>query len=108
MGNAIMINVTTGSDTEAQTIAQALVEARIAACVQAQPVRSTFRWDGAVSHESEVLLVIKTRASLFDAVERLVRTHHSYDVPEIVAVPIVHAGADYLAWLEAETEPTQQ
>lgn len=103
MVDAIVINVTTGTKTEAQHIAAALIEGRVAACVQMHSIESTFSWDGAVTRENEVLLVIKTRASLFGAVEAIVRTHHSYEVPEIVGFAITHASAPYLAWVEDET-----
>lgn len=102
MTGAIAIQCATGGRQEAIAIADALVERRLAACVQLMPIESTYRWDGAVQHDAEVLLVAKTMLDRFDAVAACIRALHSYDVPEIVAVPIVAADTTYLAWVEAE------
>lgn len=99
----VEVQVACGSVEEADRIADALVDRRLAACVQRLPIRSTYRWDGAVQHDDEVLLLVKTRAEHVDAVAAAVREHHSYDVPAITAVPIVRGSADYLAWIDAET-----
>lgn len=101
----VEIQVTCGSIAEADRIGDALVEQRLAACVQQLPIRSTYRWEGEVQHDEEILLLVKTRAARFDDVASLVRELHSYDVPAITAVPIVHGSADYLAWIDAETSP---
>ena len=102
-GEHVEIQITCGSVEEADRIAAALVDRRLAACVQRLPIRSTYRWDGAVQHDDEILLLVKTRAARFEAVATAVRELHSYDVPAITAVPIVHGGGDYLAWIDAET-----
>jgi Uncharacterized protein involved in tolerance to divalent cations len=99
----VEIQVTCGSVDEADRIADALVERRLAACVQQLPIRSTYRWDGEVQHDDEILLLVKTRAARFDDVAAAVRELHSYDVPAITAVPIVSGSDDYLAWIDAET-----
>lgn len=92
--------VTAGSEDEAATIARTLVEERLAACCSIIPaVRSVYRWEGAVQDERETLLVIKTAAAMFPRLEERIRALHSYDVPEIIALPIVEGSADYLAWL---------
>jgi periplasmic divalent cation tolerance protein len=67
------------------------------------PIRSTYRWEGVVQHDDEVLLLVKTVAARFDDVAATVRELHSYDVPAITAVPIVRGSDDYLAWIDAET-----
>ena len=103
MGEHLEIQVTCGSVGEADRIADALVERRHAACVQQVPIRSTYRWDGAVQHDDEILLLVKTTAARFDDVAATVRELHSYDVPAISAVPLVRGGDDYLAWIDAET-----
>ena len=104
MTDAIQVVTTAGSQDEAQRIAEALVGDRLAACVQVSgPIRSTFHWKGQTETEEEWHCVAKTRAGLFESVEQAIRQAHSYDVPEILAVPIVAAGNDYLAWLKAET-----
>lgn len=104
MNQAIIVSVTASSEAEALTIADALVSERLAACAQLFPVTSVFRWDGAVQREREVMLAIKTRAGLFDRLVKTVLAHHSYDIPEIVAAPIVAGHAPYLDWIAAETE----
>jgi periplasmic divalent cation tolerance protein len=103
MGEHVEVQVTCGSIAEADRIADALVERRLAACVQQVPIRSTYRWEGEVQHDDEILLLVKTRADRFDGVASVVRELHSYDLPAITAVPIVHGSTDYLAWIDAET-----
>jgi periplasmic divalent cation tolerance protein len=99
----VEIQITCASVDEADRIADALVERRFAACVQQLPIRSTYRWDGAVQHDDEILLLVKTTAPRFDEVVTTVRELHSYEVPAITAVPIVRGSDDYLAWIDAET-----
>lgn len=103
MADHVEIQITCGSVTEAARIADALVERRYAACVQQLPIRSTYRWDGEVQHDDEILLLVKTRAARFDDVAATVRELHSYDVPAITAVPVGQGSDDYLAWIDAET-----
>jgi periplasmic divalent cation tolerance protein len=104
MTNHIVILVTAGSETEAETIAKALVEERLAACVNIlNPIRSLYRWEGMVADEREWLLVIKTQVERFAAVETKVKALHSYHVPEVIALPIVHGSAPYLQWLTQES-----
>jgi len=91
-----------GTRDEAEAIATALVDARLAACVQLMAVDSVYRWQGAVERASEVMLQAKTtQARLADA-EALIKARHSYAVPEIIAVPIVAGSTDYLGWIESE------
>lgn len=95
-----MVFVTAGSPEEGERLARALVEERLAACVnRITPVRSIYRWEGKVEQSEEELLVIKTRRSLFDHVKKRVQELHSYSVPEIVALPIVEGSEGYLRWL---------
>jgi periplasmic divalent cation tolerance protein len=100
---ALEVQVTCGSDEEAAAIADALVAGRLAACVQQFPMRSTYRWEGEVQHDDEVLLLVKTTTVRFGEVRDLVLARHSYDVPAITAVPVVAGSDDYLAWIAAET-----
>ncbi len=102
----VEIQITCGSVAEADRIAHALVERRYAACVQQLPIRSTYRWSGAVQHDDEILLLVKTRATRFDDVSSLVGELHSYDVPAITAVPVVRGSDDYLGWIDHETGET--
>jgi periplasmic divalent cation tolerance protein len=100
------IVLTTVADVDAaRRLADGLLEQRLAACVQAVPIQSAYRWKGAVQHEPEFLLLIKTRAALYPEVEAFLRAHHPYETPEIVRVAIAAGSPDYLRWLAAETEP---
>lgn len=103
MHDHVEIQVTCGSAAEADAIASALVERRLAACVQQVPIRSTYRWNGAVERDDEILLLVKTRRARWDDVERVVRDLHSYDVPAITGVEIVVGSRAYLDWIDAET-----
>lgn len=98
--NQIVILCTVPDRGSGEKIAQALVEERLAACVNLVPgVVSTYRWEGAVKQEDELLLLIKTNGARFEAVQERVMALHPYDVPEIIAIPITMGSADYLKWL---------
>jgi periplasmic divalent cation tolerance protein len=89
-----------GNEDEAARIGHALVEERLAACVNILgPARSIYRWRDKIEDEREYLLVIKTRAGLYSKVERRVHELHSYEVPEVVALPMATASTPYLKWL---------
>jgi periplasmic divalent cation tolerance protein len=97
--------VTAGRQREALAIARTLVRERLAACVNVVgPVRSIYRWKGAIEDAREYLLIIKTRARLFARVERRVRELHSYETPEVLAIAPSAGSAPYLSWLFAETD----
>jgi periplasmic divalent cation tolerance protein len=88
----------------AERIAREVVAAGLAACVnRLGEVRSTYRWEGVVKDESEVLLVIKTVKARYEALEMRLKALHPYEVPEIIAVPILAGAESYLAWMAAET-----
>ena len=88
----------------ANTIALAIVEARLAACVNILPrVQSIYRWQGRVESATEIPLLIKSTAASYPALESLIRRHHPYDVPEIIALPVTHGLPAYLNWVAAET-----
>jgi len=96
----IVVFMTAASGEEATRLADMLVGAHLAACVQILPeMESVYRWQGTIERSSEVLLIVKTTRAKFDELEREVRALHSYDTPEIVAVPIVTGSAPYLEWL---------
>jgi periplasmic divalent cation tolerance protein len=89
----------------ADKLANVLIEKRAAACVNIMsPCRSIYRWRGVVEAAVEIPLLIKTTAVNYALVEELVRTHHPYDVPELIAMPITQGLPDYLNWLATETE----
>jgi uncharacterized protein involved in tolerance to divalent cations len=105
MTGFVTVLTTTASEAEAETIADALLQDGLAACVQIAGIRSRYVWQGAVQREPEQLLLIKTRAELFEPVRARIRTLHSYDTPEIVALPIGAGDGDYLAWIAEVTAP---
>ena len=99
----IVVLMTAASREEANQIAEVLVSARLAACVQILPeIESVYRWQGEVKREKEILLLAKTVASRFAELESKVRAMHSYETPEIIAVPVTDSSAPYLGWLLAE------
>lgn len=100
---AVVVLITTETDMEADGLARHLVEQRLAACVQRLPMTSTYRWEGEVVAGPEVLLLAKTVASRYAALEDAVRALHSYDVPEIICLPVSVGHAPYLDWVMAET-----
>lgn len=97
----IIVLVTCGSVKEAQQLARALVRKRLAACanVVTNPVKSIYWWKGKVEAASEVLMLIKTRRRRFAALEKEIGRLHSYETPEIIALPIVKGSKTYLEWL---------
>ncbi|WP_312490577.1 divalent-cation tolerance protein CutA [Sphingomonas sp.] len=95
----ILVQCAAGSRDNAAAIAQALIEQRLAACVQVTPIESWYRWEGAVQHAPELMLTIKTVQSRFNELCRAVAALHDYDVPEIVAVPITDALPAYADWV---------
>ena len=103
--NQVVMFVTAGTREEAEVIADVLLEQNKAACVNIVPaVDSHFRWEGKLETGQEALLIIKTQASLVEEVTNLVKTVHSYDIPEIIALPIIGGNPEYLAWIDAETD----
>ena len=100
----IVIFVTTSSEEEAGRIGRDVVERRLAACANILgPIRSIFRWEGQVSEETERLLIIKSQRSRFEELAGRVKELHSYQVPEIIAVPIFTGWPPYLEWVRGET-----
>jgi len=99
----IVIFVTTSSEPEARKIAELLLSRRKSACVNIVPrIASSFWWQGKLDSAQESLLIIKTKASLLPEIVALVKTEHSYKVPEIIALPIIGGNVDYLKWIDDE------
>jgi periplasmic divalent cation tolerance protein len=103
MTDKIVVLTNCGSAEEAAKIARALVEKKLAACVNVMPVvRSFYRWKGVIEDEQESLLVIKSSRALFNDLRVEIEKLHSYEVPEVIAVPIVDGSEGYLEWLDRE------
>jgi periplasmic divalent cation tolerance protein len=100
-GKAIVVLVTCKSPAEARRIVRAVVTRRLAACgnVIAAPVTSIYRWKGRVERARETLLILKSTSGAFPRLEKEIRRLHSYEVPEIIALPIISGSKAYLAWI---------
>jgi periplasmic divalent cation tolerance protein len=97
----IIVLITTSGEEEAHKIAELLVKGKKAACVNILPgVDSLFWWEGKIETAKESLILVKTKASLFPEIVELVKRTHSYEVPEIIALPIIAGSEDYLKWLD--------
>ncbi|HVB98671.1 MAG TPA: divalent-cation tolerance protein CutA [Candidatus Dormibacteraeota bacterium] len=107
MTGKLVVLVTCANLREANRIAQTLVGERLAACVNVQksPVASVYRWQGKVERAREILLLAKTSARLFPRLERRVRQLHSYQTPEIMALPIAAGSRAYLNWIGESLAP---
>ena len=104
MSDAIVVLVTAANRGEADTIAEALVAEGLAACVNmAGAIRSIYRWQGEICRDEEQLLIIKSRRALFADLEKRVCDMHSYDVPEVIALPVELGSAAYLQWVADQT-----
>ncbi|MBN2294686.1 MAG: divalent-cation tolerance protein CutA [Pirellulales bacterium] len=103
MTKYVQIVTTTETEEDARKIATALVEQRLAACVQiVGPIRSTYRWKEQIETVSEWQCVAKTRGELYERVEEAVKGLHPYEVPEILAVPIIAASKSYRQWIDGQ------
>lgn len=100
-----VVLVTVASLTAGKAIAMSLIEAKLAACVNLFPLDSIYLWEGKINQEQEYQLIIKTDLSKFDELEAKIKTLHSYEVPEIIALPIIAGSNTYLDWLGASLQP---
>ena len=104
MRDFIQVTTTASTKDQAAKIATALLERRLAACVQVVgPIESHYWWNGKIEQSNEWLCIIKTIRERYPAVESTIRTNHSYEIPEIVACPIEGGSEPYLEWLRSET-----
>lgn len=105
MERAVFVYTTYPSVVEAETAGRALVERRLCACVNILPgMVSLYWWQGKIDRSDEVVMIIKTRAGLAEAVNAAVRAMHSYTTPAILVLPIEHVDPDYHAWIVRETQ----
>jgi periplasmic divalent cation tolerance protein len=103
MGDYGIVITTVATAVEAEKIARLLLERKLAACVQVNEIRSYYRWQGEIQGESEQRLWIKCRVADYGAIEQLIKAHHSYELPEIILLPIAAGSPDYLNWIGEET-----
>jgi periplasmic divalent cation tolerance protein len=104
MQQAILVLTNVPDSAVAKTLAEAMVEQRLAACVNILPVvQSVYRWQGVVEQANEITLMIKTTQTRYAELERLIRHLHPYEVPEVIAIPLSAGLPSYLQWIETET-----
>jgi periplasmic divalent cation tolerance protein len=102
----LLVQTSIDSEDAAQQLADTLVDQRLAACCWVSgPMRSTYWWKGVHERAQEWVCQFKTRKDLYPELEQAIKLHHSYEEPEIVALPIVAGSASFLAWIEKETKP---
>ncbi len=104
----IQVVTTVADKTQAEELAAILLEQRLAACVQITPCSSFYHWQGKVEHNEEMVCTLKSRRDLFPELCRLIRNNHSYQVPEILASPIIAGAESYLNWLAQELAPPKE
>lgn len=106
--SALLVLTNLPDRAAAEKLADALIEKRVAACINIlAPCRSVYRWQGAVQHDEEHPVLIKSTQTAYPALEAQIRALHPYELPEIVAVPIVRGLPAYLDWVAAQTQPAQ-
>ena len=98
MSNAIIISTFADRDSAKKT-AKLLVEQQLAACVQIFPIESVYLWEEKICDENEIMLLVKSRASLFDKIAKTIKENHTYEVPEIIQIPITDGLPEYLKWI---------
>ena len=101
--NACIVMTTVSDEAQADKIARAVLEARLAACAQIQGIRSHYWWNGEINKEAEQLVCFKTTADKYGALEKVIVANHTYDTPEILQVPVTAGLEKYLGWLQKET-----
>ncbi len=100
MAKDVLVVLVTCPPNQAEAIANALVEERVAACVNVVPsLHTVYRWKGAVQHESEAMLLVKTTKDRFEALKQAVLRHHPYELPEVIAIQVDRGHAPYLEWV---------
>ncbi len=104
MTEIVTVSIACAGEAEAASLTGLLITARLAACVQSHGVHSTYRWKGEIDKATEIMLTAKTLADRLPMLEALVKQHHSYEVPEIIATPVVWASEDYTKWLREAFE----
>jgi periplasmic divalent cation tolerance protein len=98
-----VVLTTTDSDEHAQRIVEAVLEAKLAACLQLLPIRSCYVWEGKIARDNEVLMLLKAKAGDYDDLAACIRAAHTYEVPEIVRLDIAAGDKPYLDWISAVT-----
>ena len=103
MSEVCVVTTTTDRADHARALADQILEHRLAACVQIQPIESHYVWQGQQEQSAEWQLSIKTRSALYGELERFIRARHHYDTPQLLCTPVLAGQADYLAWIGQQT-----
>lgn len=96
----IIIRTTTDDKEEAQDLALLLVKNKLSACVQIYPIESVYTWENKIEKDNEFMLEIKTTSDIFEKVRDFILKNHSYEVPEIIVIPILYGSGEYLDWIQ--------
>lgn len=99
-----MIMTTCPSKESAKELAKGLLNKKLAACIQSLDIKSSYFWQGNINEDNEVLLLIKTKKQLYKEVEEFIRNNHSYEIPEVIEVPIKNGFSGYLNWIDKVTK----
>lgn len=105
MESSLLVQVSAGSEEQATMLARAAVERALVACAQILPIRSCYRWEGKIVEEHEWLILMKTTESAYDRLEQVIKELHSYEIPEILALPIARGLPAYLEWVNQVVQP---
>src|ERR1043166_3216056 len=100
-----VILTTAGSAEEAESLASGLVEQKLGACAQLLPIGSIYTWEGKIEKDSEVLLLLKARADLYEQIESYILERHSYDTPEVLQLDVQQGSEGYLSWISEVSGP---
>ena len=103
-----VILTTAGSQEEAESLASGLVERKLVACAQLLPIGSIYTWEGKVEKDSEVLLLLKARADLYEQIEAHILDNHSYDTPEVLRLDVTQGSEGYLSWISEVSAPSRR
>lgn len=98
-----IVSTTTDTKENADLITQTLLQKKLVACVQSSSINSSYKWQGKIISADEIQLQMKTKTSLFDLIRKEIEALHTYEVPEIIMLPLLDANAFYLEWIEKET-----
>ncbi len=108
MPDTYSVILTTASSTEeAEALAAGLVERQLVACAQLLPIGSIYRWEGRIEKDSEVLLLLKARADLYEQIESHILDNHSYDTPEVLQLEVKRGSEGYLSWIDSVSAPPE-
>ena len=108
MNQYAVLLITTPTRQEAENLTKRLLQQKLAACVNLLPVASHYRWKGKIEEAEEILMLVKTQRRLINQIVKLVERHHSYEVPEVIALPLIEGNPKYLQWIAESVKPGEK